>query len=70
MLRAGHVPDDTWVGANFGPSGIIGTHLVDIYYVMLHTKYQGSMPYGFRQEDFSMFSYISMCKTCGPMVII
>ena len=23
--------------------------------MMLHTKYQGSLPYGFRQEDFSMF---------------
>ena len=23
--------------------------------MMLHTKYQGSRPYGFRQEDFSMF---------------
>ena len=23
--------------------------------MMLHTKYQGSKPYGFRQEDFSMF---------------
>ena len=22
---------------------------------MLHTKYQGSRPYGFRQEDSSMF---------------
>ena len=34
--------------------------------MMLHTKYQGSMPYGFRQEDFSCFPYISLCKTCGP----
>ena len=24
--------------------------------MMLHTKYQGSMPCGFRQEDFLMFS--------------
>ena len=23
---------------------------------MLHTKYQGSKPYGFRQEDFFIFS--------------
>ena len=23
--------------------------------MMLHTKYQGSRPYGFRQEDFYMF---------------
>ena len=24
--------------------------------MMLHTKYQGPRPYGFRQEDFFMFS--------------
>ena len=23
LLKAGHVPGDTWVGANFGSSGII-----------------------------------------------
>ena len=28
--------------------------------MMLHTKYQGSRPYGFRQEDFFMFPYISL----------
>ena len=26
--------------------------------MMLHTKYQGSRPHGFRQEDFFMFFYI------------
>ena len=40
--------------------------------MMLHTKYQGSRPCGFRQEDFSMFPYISLCKTCdseeGPLL--
>ena len=35
--------------------------------MMLHTKYQGSRPYGFRLEDFFMFSLdISLCKTCDP----
>ena len=35
--------------------------------MMLHTKYQGSRPYGFRQENFSMFfHYISLCKICDP----
>ena len=34
--------------------------------MMLHTKYQGSRPCGFRKEDFSCFSYISLCKTCDP----
>ena len=34
--------------------------------MMLHTKYQGSRPSGFRQEDFFMFLTIkaSLCKTC------
>ena len=33
----------------------------------LHTKYQGSMPNGFRQEEFIMFSlYKPICKTCHP----
>ena len=35
---------------------------------MLHTKYQGSRPSGFRLEDFFMFPYISLCKTCDPRV--
>ena len=34
--------------AIFGPTGIIPK-------VMLHTKYHGSRPNGFRQEDFFMF---------------
>ena len=38
-------------GAIFGPRGII-------HKVMLHTKFHGSRPNGFRQEDFFMFLYI------------
>ena len=34
--------------------------------MMLHTKYKGFTPCGFRQEDFFTFSYISLCKTCDP----
>ena len=35
--------------------------------MMLHTKYQGSRPCGFRQEDFvHVAPYISLCKTCDP----
>ena len=41
-------------GAIFGPWGIIWTNLVEVYQVVLHTKYQSSWPYAFRQEDFSM----------------
>ena len=37
---------------HFGPGGGGGGI---IYKQMLHTKYHGSMPYGFRQEDFIMF---------------
>ena len=29
--------------------------------MMLHTKYKGSRPYGFRQEDFSMLPPIPAC---------
>ena len=29
-------------------------------------QYQGSRPYGFTQEEFFMFSFISLCKTCDP----
>ena len=47
-----------WGGAIFG---IYLTNLVDVYLVMLHTKYQDSMPCGFRQKDFFTFSlYKSM----------
>ena len=36
--------------------------------MMLHTKYQGSRPCGFRQEDLFMFPYIiSLCQTCDPL---
>ena len=31
------------------------TNLLEVHKVMLHTKYQSSRPYGFRQEDFFMF---------------
>ena len=34
--------------------------------MMLHTKYQGSRPCGFRQENVFMFTYISLCKICDP----
>ena len=40
--------------AIFGPRDIICTNLVRVHYVMLHTKYQGCRPCGFRQEDFFM----------------
>ena len=39
--------------------------------MMLHTKYQGSRPCGFRQEDFFYVSpYISLCKACDPWGVV
>ena len=47
-----------------GPRAIIRTNLVEVYLMILHTKYQGSMPCGTRQEDFfHVAPYISLCKT-------
>ena len=57
---------DPWGGAIFGPMGMISTNLAEFHQVMLHTKYQDSRPYGFRQKDFSCFYNISLCKTCDP----
>ena len=35
--------------------------------MILHTKYQGSRPCGFRQEDFfHVAPYVNLCKTCAP----
>ena len=41
--------------------------LVEVYWLMLHTKYEGSRPCGFR-EDLLIFSpyIISLCKTFDP----
>ena len=48
------------------PNGHNMNNFVEVYWVMLHTKYQGSKSYGFRKEEFFMFPYISLCKTCDP----
>ena len=34
--------------------------------MMLHTKYLGFRPYGFRQEDFFMFYLNKPMSTCDP----
>ena len=34
--------------------------------MMLRTRFQDSMPCGFKQEYFSCFAYISKCKTFDP----
>ena len=54
LLETGHAPDDL----SCGPCSvqvIIGTYLNAVCQLMLHTKYQGSRPGGFRQEDFLCF---------------
>ena len=50
LLKDGHFPSDTYV-VIFGPRAIILTNLVEVQYMMLHTKYQCSGSCG-RQEDF------------------
>ena len=34
--------------------------------MLLHTKYQGSRPYGFRHEDFLEFSLFKPMSSIGP----
>ena len=36
--------------------------------MMLHTKYLGSKPYGFRKDFFHVFPYIGLGKICDPGV--
>ena len=51
----------------FTPGSLFEKNLVEVHLVMLNTKNQGSWPCGFRQEVFSHFLYISLCKTCDPL---
>ena len=39
-------------GAIFDPRGMIGRIYKKDYYTLLHTKYEGSRPCGFGEEDF------------------
>ena len=61
LLETGHAPDDLSRGPCSLPV-IIGTYLNVVYQLMLHTKYQGSRPGGFRQEDFFYYVF-TICKT-------
>ena len=62
LLETGHAPDDLPCGPMFGLRVIIGTYLIIVYQLMLHAKYQGSRPDGFRQEHFLCFQYIDNVK--------
>ena len=42
-------------GTSFIPRGIIWTNLVEVHFVMLHTKYQRSTTSSFIREDFQIF---------------
>ena len=59
-----HAPDDLLCGPCSVPESLL-EHIFKnvVYQMMLHTKYQGSRPGGFRQEYFFMFSLIvRQCK--------
>ena len=46
-------------GAIFVPTGMIGRIYKKDHYTLLHTKYEGSVPCGFGEEDFFMFCPIT-----------
>ena len=61
-------------GAIFDPRGMIGRIYKQDHYTLLHTKYEGSGPCGFGEEDFFMFwfkyiyfqiLYRNNTKTCN-----
>ena len=47
--------------ANLDPRGMIGRIYEGYHYTLLHTKYIGFRPCGFREEDFFIFPIISLC---------
>ena len=55
-----------WRG-HFWPQGHNLNNLDNVHQVMVCTKYQDSMPYGFRQEDFFMlFTILAYVKHVTP----
>ena len=50
---------DPQCGAIFDPRGMIGRIYKQDHYTLLHTKYEGSGPCGFGEEDFFMFCPIT-----------
>ena len=56
------------VARPFLAPGACFEQMVEVHKVILHIKYQGFMPFGFKNEDFFKFPYISLCKTCDPRV--
>ena len=52
---------DPRCGAQFDPTGIIWTTLVEVHLEMLHKKYQSSAPSSFRKEEFWSFPSLFLC---------
>ena len=50
-------PNDPRGGAHMDPRGTVGRIYKEDHYTLLHTKYESSGPYGFREEDFLNFSH-------------
>ena len=58
-----------WV--SFDHKDILRTNMIENNHMMLHTKYQGPRPSGFRQEHFHGFPYILVSTnvfTCKQLV--
>ena len=53
--------NDPWGWAIFDPRGMTGRIYKLDHYTLLHTKYEGSGPCGFEEEDFFMFCPITPC---------
>ena len=66
LLKADHVPGDTWGEASFGPRSIIWTNLVEAtrWCYISNIKALGLVVS--EEKIFSCFPYISHCKTCDP----
>ena len=47
--------NDPWGGAFFDHRDMVGKIYKEDHYTLLHTKYEGSGPCGFREEDFLCF---------------
>ena len=55
-------------GAIFDPRGMIGRIYKKDHYTLLHTKYEGSGPCGFEEEDFFyVLPHHAHCKSMGAI---
>ena len=54
-------------GIEYDPRSTTLSNLVEVRKMMLHTKYQGSKPGGFRQEDGFMYSIYKPIEYMGQV---